>query len=180
MKARTVGICILVATLTGCGDKTTFSVPQPQPKYQPSSTPLNVLENLRRAYTTRDSMGYDSLFDASYVGTSTDASGPGPVVLTFTKADERHHVSALARTSTIVGVDLRFPVSMSRSTDLSDPPGWATVQQAGTSLEIDDGGTSYLINPSEFMEFKFTPTTPSPGSPTDTTWHIVRWTEIAQ
>jgi hypothetical protein len=48
-------------------------------------------------------------------------------------------------------------------------------------LEINGIPSSYsLASTNELIEFKFEPTTPSAGSPTDTTWHIIRWTEIHQ
>ena len=53
---------------------------------------------------------------------------------------------------------------------------------SGLRLEIDDGSiaTSYFIaSDRETMEFKFIPTSPDSTSPTDTTWKIVRWSEVA-
>jgi len=172
--ASTAALLVLVA-ITGCGKSNPVKPPLPQPKYAPSSTPSNVLRNLQIAYSTRDSTGYDSLFDAAYVGTSFDRISVN--VLTFTKADESRHVAALARRYSITSVSLVFPPTLLRYTDAADTLGWATVQVNGTTLEINDNPTSYAL-PQGDMEFKFRPIAPSPGSPTDTTWRIVRWAEL--
>jgi hypothetical protein len=179
-RLATLGASILLAGMAGCGGKkTTGPGPQPQPKYLPSSTPANVLINMRIAYSTRDSSGYDSLFDAAYTGTSDDHSGPSPVVYTFTKADEARHISALAQATTITDIYLVLMPVLIRYTDAGDPPGWAVIQDPVYILSITDGINTYLIaRDRETIEFRFKPTTPSPGSPTDTTWHIVRWTEV--
>jgi len=53
------------------------------------------------------------------------------------------------------------------------------IQNPIFSLSIVDGSNTYTIaRDREYIEFRFKPTAPSPGSPTDTTWHIVRWTEV--
>lgn len=149
------------------------------PRYLPSSTPQNVVINLQRAYSTRDSTGYDSLFDAAYVGTTIDLFATGPdSLMTFSKADEALHISALARATTITGITVQYPPTLLRERDGADPPGWATVPVNGARIEIDDNPASLITSPSEAMQFKMAPTTPSAGSPTDTTWHIVRWTEL--
>jgi hypothetical protein len=179
LRFANVGASIFVAALAGCGDDPPTKPAAPA-SFLPASTPQNVLGNLALAYTRRDSLAYDSLFDAAYVGTSVDQSDPSPVVYTFNKADESLHIRALARRSTIVSVNIQFPPNLSRFYDFADTLGWATVQTSGTTLQIDDGAFYYAVGSNETMEFKFKPMTPSPGSPTDTTWHIVRWTEIAQ
>jgi hypothetical protein len=170
---------VLAGVMGGCGDDNTVGPkPNPQPSYLDSSTPFNVLYNMRIAYTARDTTAYDSLFDVNYMGTSYD-----PVTnnsLHFSKADEKRHVKALLLTSTVTSVSLTFPPVFNRYTDISDPSGWATVQMAGAGLgvEINDGATSYGLVSGGTMEFKFIPTTPALGSPTDTSWHIVRWSEF--
>ncbi|HZE19224.1 MAG TPA: hypothetical protein VE402_03805 [Candidatus Angelobacter sp.] len=173
--ASTAALLVLVA-ITGCGKSNPVKPPLPQPKYAPSSTPSNVLRNLQIAYSTRDSSGYDSLFDAAYVGTSFDRISVN--VLSFTKGDESRHIRALAMTHTITSISLVFPPALLRYTDSADPPGWATVPVNGMTLEINDSPTSLNLPSGETMEFKFHPIAPSPGSPTDTTWHIVRWSEL--
>ena len=170
-------VAVLLAFLVGCSKDNPVKPVQPGPKYLPSSTPLNTLENLRRAYTTRDSTGYDSLFDVEYTGSSIDQSDQSNIVLS--KSDEARHINALARTTTITNITLSFPPNLVRFADLGDPPGWATVSVASLRLEITDGDLSLAIRANETMDFKFRPTTPSPGSPTDTTWHVARWIEVA-
>jgi hypothetical protein len=163
--------------MMGCGkdNPVNVNVMPPGPKYLPSSTPQNTLDNMRKAYVSRDSTGYDSLFDAAYAGVSFD-----PVTmaaLNFTKADEAQHIAALARRISITSISFTVPPNLIRDTDGADPPGWATISIIYPQVVIDDSPNTYIAGPLEHMEFKFAPTTPSPGSPTDTTWHIVRWTE---
>ena len=179
MKRITTAVAVvLLALFVGCGKDNPAKPTLPGPKYLPSSTPFNVLDNLKVAYTTRDSTGYDSLFDVNYTGSSIDQTDAS--VLNFSRSDEARHINALARTRTISSIRLDLPPSMTRTRDAGDPPGWASVQPYGLVIEIDDGPMSMFLQTgtSETMEFRFAPTTPSPGSPTDTTWHIVRWTEI--
>ena len=172
-------VAVLLAFLVGCSKDNPVKQILPQaPRYLPSSTPLNTLEDMRRAYTNRDTTEYDALFDRDYNGSSIDQTAPGSPMLMFTWSDEARHINALARTTTITSITFSFPPNLSRFTDLSDPPGWGTVDASGLTLEISDGSTTLEVSRSETMQFKFRPTTPSPGSPTDTTWQIVRWTEI--
>ena len=172
--SSTILACLILTAMVGCSDNPVKPLP-PGPKYLPSSTPQNTLENLRRAYTTRDSTGYDSLFDFAYQGISVRSGFPPD---SFTYSDERLHIAVLAKRTSITSVQLIFPAS-TRSTDLGDPPGWATLSMSSPFLAIIDNPSSLVIEASEQMEFKFIPSTPSAGSPTDTTWHIIRWTEIA-
>ena len=168
---------LLVVALVGCSsDKTTNPIPS-GPKYLPSSTPENTLANLAKAYETRDSTGYDSLFDAGYTGTSYDPNTLA--VINLTKADEARHIAKLAQTSTIGSVSFQYAPNVMRTRDNADPPGWATITLQNALLEISDGPTIYTTPAGEIEQFKFAPATPSAGSPTDTTWHIVGWTEVA-
>ncbi len=168
---------VLLAAPAGCGsDKGTNPIQSHGPRYPILSSPQNVLVSMELAYSARDSSAYDSLFDSTYVGTSFDPNNLNQ--LNFTKADERRHVSALARTPSIVNVSVQFPHPLIRETDGADPPGWATIHIQNALIEISDSPSSVFITPNVTQEFKFEPTTPSAGSPTDTTWHIVRWTEL--
>jgi len=171
----TLALWAIVCGNVGCSDDKIVR-PELQPKYAPSSTPHNTLANMAKAYETRDSTGYDSLFDAAYTGTSFD---PNTMLgLSFTKADEAQHIAKLASTPTIFAVTFEYPVNAPRFRDGADPPGWATITLTSPLIEIYDASNVLLVDPNVSMEFKFSPTTPSPGSPTDTTWHIVRWVEI--
>jgi hypothetical protein len=168
---------VLVAFLMGCGKDNPVKPAQPALKYLPSSTPFNTLENLRRAYINRDSTGYNMLFDVNYIGSSTDQSDH--TTITLSRSDEARHIHFLANDASITSIDLQFPPGLVRFTDLADPPGWATVSISSPHLDIEDGASSLAIYANETMDFKFLPTSPSPGSPTDTTWHIVRWQEVS-
>jgi len=176
-RITTAAAVVLLTFFAGCGKDNPVKPIQQGPKFLASSTPFNVLFNLKQAYTSRDSTGYDSLFDVTYTGTSIDQSDA--TVLNFTKSDEARHIHFLANEPSITSVVLDFPPILTRYTDLGDPPGWATVSTSPQHLEINTSFTSYAIHPNETMVFKFLPTTPSPGSPTDTTWHIVRWQELS-
>ena len=178
-RAAIAGAWILLAAISGCGKDNPVKPQIPQPKYLPSSTPQNTLENLRRAYTTRDSTGYDSLFDAAYVGTSIDQSDPSPVALTFSKGDEASHIRFLASRVPAPTITLQFPPTLTRFRDAADPPGWETVDVSSSRVGIEDGPNFFETASNEAMAFKFAPTSPALGSPTDTTWKIIRWSEVA-
>ncbi|HYQ89800.1 MAG TPA: hypothetical protein VEU09_09270 [Candidatus Binatia bacterium] len=69
--------------------------------------------------------------------------------------------------------------AMQRFTDPSDPPGWATIQNPIASLEVSDSTGSHTVDiANDLMEFKFIPKTPDSSSASDTTWKIVRRTEV--
>jgi len=170
---------ILLIAIAGCGGKKTTGPAGLPQQYLPLSTPSNVLINMSLAYSARDTTEYAALFDSAYAGVSTDQSDGS--VLNFTKSDEAQHISALARHTSITTVRLQLPPSLLRFTDGVDPPGWATVQFApgvGFNVEIDDTPSSLYLTSNTTNEFKFVPTTPAAGSPTDTTWKVIRWTEI--
>jgi hypothetical protein len=176
-----IAVLLCALALVGCGEKHHFLAPVLRPPiYQQPSVPEVVLQNLALAYAHRDSTEYKSLFDGNYQGSSIDMRNPSPQVLTFTKADEAQHIAGLAKSTTITSVNLQLRPVLVRLTDAGDPPGWALIQNPIFSLSIYDAPNSYDIRPSaETMEFRFIPTLDS-SSPTDTTWKIIRWTEIAQ
>ena len=117
----TIVLALLVMALAGCGgDNGVGPKPPGPPQYLTSSTPQNVLTNLKLAYERRDSTAYDSLFDVSYVGTSFDPSNLNTI--TFSKADEKRHVQALERTTSITSVSLTFSPVLIRGVDGADPP----------------------------------------------------------
>jgi hypothetical protein len=131
------------------------------------------------AYVARDSTEYKSLYDSSYVGTSTDLNDPpGTQVSTFRFSDEVAHIAAFARSTTIVSVVLDFGPSSSWTRLASDDPShpeWAMIQLGPWRLEVYDGATAYTTQATYPMIFAFNPTVAAPG---DTTWKIVRWTEV--
>jgi len=172
--------------LSGCGkDSPTKPHPPLPPLYSIPSSPAEVLANLEIAYSQRDSVGYKALYDSSYVGISRDQNDPpGTPPITLTYADEVSHVAKLASRSTITFayMNLGPPTSWTRlaSNDTSHPE-WATIQIAGSSLNIQviEGSNEYEASgTSLFFEFLFKPTTPEPTSLTDTLWTIVRWNEM--
>ena len=178
MKAFIVAVAMLVA-MAGCGKDKKITGPIPGPGYAVPSTPFDVLHNLSLAYSSRDSSKYKAAFDNAYLGTSFDNSGG--TIDTFYRFNEAQHISALARSNSITNVTLQFPPSMVRFSDAADPPGWATVQfgpGSGFNVEIDDSPSGYFLSRNVSEEFKFVPTAPDSTSPTDTTWKIIRWTEI--
>jgi len=171
-----MALCVPLAT--GCGKKDTIVGPGPAaPKYPELTSPENVLIALKTAYVGKDSTEYKLLFDLSYMGISLDQTSSAPAD-TFTFADEARHIAALPRST--VWVDLQLKPTMARSVDLGDPTGWALIQDPIQTLTIYDGPNTYPIAPSnETMEFRFIPKTPDSTSPTDTTWKIIRWLEVA-
>ena len=181
--ALTLAIALCSALLVGCAKKDKIVGPGERFFLYPKlSSPFNVLAALETAYECRDSVEFKLLYDSLYVGRTFDQRDPGnPGQYTFNKADEVRHVVALARQLSITEIDLTYPPVLTRFTDQSDPAGWATIfLPSGLRLNITDGSTSYFIaSDRETMEFKFIPTSPDSTSPTDTTWKIVRWSEVA-
>ena len=171
------------AVLGGCSgdDDKNPTKPPPVGIVEPIS-PQNVLHNLLLSYQNRDSTEYKSIYDSSYTGTSTDLNDPpGSQLLTFRYADEVAHIAALARSTSIISVVLDFGPSSSWTRLASEDPShpeWAVIQVAYVHGEINDVATTVYsfqsVNP---MIFAFTPTVAAPG---DTTWKIIRWTEIGQ
>ena len=178
MKPALVAVALLVA-VAGCGGKKTTGPDQNTiPTYAVPSTPSLVLRNLELAYSRRDTTEYDSLFDDNYTGTSTEYDSGVSEVLDFTKADETAHIRALKRSTSISMIRLQFPSTLQWYTDGFDPPGWATIGITYLTLTIDDNPSSFNVSPTVLMAFKFSPTAPATSSPTDTTWKIIRWTEL--
>jgi hypothetical protein len=181
-RAGWVATALAAALVGGCGgDDDGGDILKPPPGYPERTTPQNVLTALTMSYQNRDSTEYKSLYESSYVGTSTNLNDPpGTQVSTFRYADEVAHIGALARLTTITSVSVDFgpPSIWTRlpSDDVSHPE-WAMIQLASGSwrVEINDGGTGYTTQATYPMIFAFNPTVTAPG---DTTWKIIRWTEV--
>lgn len=177
-------VLILAAALlldSGCGHKArTITGPDRQPfPYPKLSSPQNVLQAMAFAYVRRDTAEIKLVYDSLYVGSSTDQTGGSPTPIMFTKSDEVRHVAGLARAITITGVSCTLYPALIRFRDLGDPPGWATIDNPIGQIVIDDAPSSYATPTSGLtMQFKFAPTTPDSTSPTDTTWTIIRWSEV--
>jgi hypothetical protein len=175
---------LLLASLTSCIFSPKRDDGDPgdggHPQYPKLTDPIIVLDALKLAYEARDSVEIKLIYDGTYIGRSFDPNDQSALP-DFTKQDEVDHVAFLHNKSSITSVYLTYPPIKTRSTDLADPPGWATVQMhnPGISVEINDSPTTYNLAPAVgTFEFKFIPTTPDSTSPTDTTWKIVRWTEF--
>jgi len=144
--------------------------------YEIPQSPYNVLNNLKTAYEHRDSVRIGQVYDINYQGTSFDPANLNPI--TITRQDEIRHVQALYKAPGITSISLTYPGALVRYTDFSDPPGWATITFRDMLLDINDTPDSYHLLSTEGWEFKFIPQSPDSTSPTDTTWKIVRWTEV--
>jgi hypothetical protein len=169
-----LAITLCGAVLAGCGKKDTVVGPPATPTYPALTSPVQVLEALRIAYIRKDSTEYKLLFDQGYVGASVDLSTQTPID-TLTFADEARHIAALARSTAVVELQLR--PNMVRLADPGDPPGWALIQNPIQSLAIYDGPNVFGVGvANETIEFRFIPHS---TSPTDTTWKIIQWSEIA-
>ena len=169
-------VTALAAALSGgCGSD---DDPVKPPPGNPAPTgPQAVLTRLIAAYQARDSVETKQVYDSSYVGTSQDLSDP--YILTQLRySDEVRHVAALARSTTIVSVSADFGPSSSwtrlPSDDVSHPE-WALIQINSVHIQIYDGPTLYEVVSSNPMLFHFKPTVVAAS---DTTWRIVKWTEV--
>ena len=181
-------IVIIAFALSGCGSEDDGGGPlrPPTPTYPERSTPQNVLSALEIAYSSRDTVMYQNLYDSSYVGTSTDLTFPGND-LTLTWYDEAAHIRALKTTPGINAyLDFGPPSTWTRmaSDDVSHPE-WTVIQISGSAftIRIDDtiaGSTLEASGePGDYQSFAFEPTLDS-TSPTDTLWRIRAWREVGQ
>jgi len=181
-------LVLSAVVLAGCGifdpPKNPGKPPDPPPQYVVPFQPENVLLNLTLAYSHKDSVECQVVYDSSYVGTSQDLNDPpGTTPFSFTYTDEVHHVGALYHNPSISSVSFDIGPQSSWTRLASDDPGhpdWAVIQIAGSSLiiEVTDGQTVWQVKAStEFFVFSFKPITPAAGSPTDTLWKIAKWTE---
>ncbi|HZI89043.1 MAG TPA: hypothetical protein VFD83_01165 [Candidatus Polarisedimenticolia bacterium] len=175
---KIVAVLVVLFAMSGCGDDK-ITPPIIQPRIYPIlSNPYNVMDALKTAYERRDTVEIKVLYDDAYQGTSIDQTDPSPTLLTFTKADEVAHVAKLANTS-IVHLALLPSFSVIRFDDAGDPAGWTTLNNPFLSLDISDTTAARAVDfQAETSQFKFVPHAPDASSTTDTTWKIVRWTEV--
>ena len=174
---------ILFFAFSGCfgSKKNPVKAPVNPPFAYSRATPQDVLGSLVHAYEARDSTQYSKLYAYDYQGTSYDVSGlfqPG----TFTWADEVAHIKALAESPDILRITLNLGPTSSWIRTVPPGPndeGWAEIAIPSPHLEIYGvGGDGVQIVPNETFIFEFSPETPAAGSPTDTLWSIVRWSEV--
>ena len=184
LSAAAVAFLLLLGPACGKDDDKNPVAPEPPPTptYPLLSAPESALVALRLSYERRDSLAYRSCFAIDYQGTSYDTSEtPGYQPASFTRIDEERHIRSLAENPniTVVTLDLGVPASWSRSTAAGDPgEDWALISVRNPLVEITEGDNTSEVTANETFEFLFRPTTPAPTSPTDTLWHIVRWTEL--
>jgi hypothetical protein len=183
LRHRLAAALVLLALLAGCGGKEKLTNPIPKPPPPPSPypeliNPYSVLDALRIAYEARDTTEIKLLYDNAYQGSSLDQTDPSPITLVFTKADEVAHVAALARTAAVLNISLTQAQGLIRFHATGDPPGWTTILNPFTSLDISEAAVvRHVALTSEGTLFTFVPSAPNPALP-DTTWKIVRWIEV--
>lgn len=165
-----------------CGNdpvKPKVTGPPPGPAYPVPRSPAIVLQNLVSAYDGRDSIEIGALYDVNYQGSSTDPSRVPPTI-NFTRTDEIHHVHRLKTDPNVLNVSLdlgptgswvRYPGNV------TDPPGAAVIPIPQFNLTLYDTGSGafYSTKPCS-VEFAFRPTV---SAQNDTTWTVIRWTEVA-
>ncbi|MGE5179190.1 MAG: hypothetical protein ACM3PF_08880 [Bacteroidota bacterium] len=149
-------------------------VPKPF-EYPALTTPESTLMNVKYAWERRDSTRTKLIYADDYMGTSTDQADNS--TLTFAKNQEVAAVAAMEQSThvTRVTMDLK-PATWNRFRYVSDPPGWTAIQMNGVNIQVDDNQYGTMVaNNDAFFEFKLKPA--SVSGP-DTTWAIVRWTEL--
>ncbi|HTM00050.1 MAG TPA: hypothetical protein VL503_02855 [Candidatus Omnitrophota bacterium] len=150
----------------------------PQPfQYPAFDTPQHAILNLKYAWERRDSVRTRLVYDDAYQGTSTDSDHS---TLTFTKDQEVGVVWSMGKDQNIVSIHFTTPPETTwvRQHYASDPDGWAAIQIPGVTVQVDDAVQGTLIaSGMALFQFKLVPTLDS-SSPTDTTWKVIRWTEV--
>lgn len=147
-------------------------------QYLDLKTPEHVMQNLSTAWHNRDSSETLQLYAPDYIGTSTDVTDN--TSLNFTRDAEVGVVGALRRTASITTVNLILPAesTWTHTTYQGDPASWRAIQfpAAAVIVQVYDPNGDWEAKSSTFLEFKFRPVSVSGA---DTTWGIVRWTEVA-
>ena len=182
-------LCLLCALCAGCifspkKDDSGGGVVEPPPDYPKRDTPKNAILYLTLAWENRDSVRIDSVYADNYVGTSSDLTDPNDVPLTFAKSDEVRLVSNMAKSQSIVKVDMDFGLQAgwSEGNYVSDPPDWYYVLIPSFTIYVNDSveGEKQATSPAPktIWRFEFT-VRPDPdlSSPADTVWQVVRWVE---
>jgi len=164
--------------MAGCGsDHVMRPNPNPGSNYPALLNPYSVLDALQLAYQARDTNEIKVIYHDQYDGSSIDQTDPVPALVNFLKAGEVAHVSALRRSSAVQNIFLTSAPNRVRFDDAADPVGWATIMNPFVGIQVNDTTVVNVDLAHITMEFKFIPT-PVPSSSKDTTWKIIRWTEI--
>lgn len=175
-----------LAAMSGC----IFSPDKKEPRktgtplqYLKPISPRSALENLVAAYKNRDSVQTAVVYANDYTGTSTDPSLPTQIPA-FTRTDEIRHVGRLKLDPNIVSVFLDLGATNTWQElpgYASDPPEWKIIPINNQTVRIEDiSRATTWQSQNQVIEYTFKPTA-VPGAPAaeDTTWTVVRWTEIA-
>lgn len=186
---KRLSVILFLAALTllsGCIFSPEKKAPRktvPKIEYLKPISPSSALQNLIAAYQNRDSVQTDLVYADDYDGTSTDPSLPTQIPA-FSKADEVRHVGRLKLDPNIVSVFLDLgSLGTWQVLDgyASDPPGWKIIPINNQTVRIEDiSRATTWQSQNQVIEYTFKPTF-VPGAPAeeDTTWTVVRWTEIA-
>jgi hypothetical protein len=179
MRLLTLSLLIAAIATAGC----IFSPEKKPPKpvipfeYAGFFAPQATLLTMIQAYTRRDSVETALVYDDNYQGESIDPSG---IVgnFTVTRLNEIRHVGRLKLDPNIVSVDLDFGNQSSWSRippDASDPAEWAQIQINFATIHVDDISQSTFESSNQTLSYKFKPYATAPA---ETTWKIIRWSEI--
>jgi len=153
--------------------------PPPPPLYYTPSTPDTAFLNFITAYQNRDSVFYKTVYDSSYVGTSTDYSGQTAEISTFTYKTETDILSNMARSNSISSISMNLGNRSREASNDAAHPEYALIQVRGAVINFyGSPGYTAAEGPGDVLQFLFKPTSPAAASPSDTLWKIVRWTEI--
>jgi hypothetical protein len=168
---------LLASSLAGCDSSTGPPPPPPPPPFQypAPNSPGSALLIYKYAWELKDTVQVASILADDYQGSSTD-QGDG-ITLTFTKADEVRALGGLTRDASVISVDVELgsPSTWHRFTYSSDPAGWATLLVANPRISMSRTLDEFMTGSSNTMEFTFRPVS---IAGTDTTWSLVRWSEI--
>jgi len=141
------------------------------------SRPEFALHNLAEAYNHKDSTAYKGVFDDTYQASYLDQKDPSPQLVTYYKDDEARHIAFLAKSN--ANVDMRLSATLTPYQDLGDPPGWMTIQVPFQSIAVSTIDSSFVVNMTQdYLEMRFIPHTPDASSPTDTSWKVIKLTEV--
>jgi hypothetical protein len=163
----------------GCGkdDPVKPLLPAAPPRYFTQSAPESTVLNYTLAWERRDSTMIDSVMADDYTGSSVDMSDPSSGTLTFTKSDETRALGRFQLDSRIRSIEILFsePSTWTRFHDLADPVGWVTLTIPQSSIRV------FWVNGMDAVahtQLEFT--VEAIASASDTTWKIVRWSEVHQ